>query len=185
SLPAWGHGGPGLSSAGPGEAGAPLHSDGRQDIGARPLPGSPARPVWRGGRGRGRGNRRLRRDLPSHHDHGEAFRGVPAAPGRAGGLPEPSRDAAPREGWSGFRPGNPPYAVTPRLRWLVPLAALPLLALLAYAFRTDPRAIPSPLVGRPAAAFALTTFDGKPLDLAAFRGQVVVLNFWASWCVPA
>jgi cytochrome c biogenesis protein CcmG, thiol:disulfide interchange protein DsbE len=75
--------------------------------------------------------------------------------------------------------------VTPRLRWLVPLAALPLLALLAYAFRTDPRAIPSPLVGRPAAAFALTTCDGKPLDLAAFRGQVVVLNFWASWCVPA
>jgi cytochrome c biogenesis protein CcmG, thiol:disulfide interchange protein DsbE len=75
--------------------------------------------------------------------------------------------------------------VTPRWRWLVPVAALPVLALLGYAFRTDPRAIPSPLVGRPAASFALTTFDGKPLDLAGLRGQVVVLNFWASWCVPA
>ena len=75
--------------------------------------------------------------------------------------------------------------MTPRWRWLVPLAAVPVLALLGYAFRTDPRAVPSPLVGRPAASFTLTTFDGKPLDLAALRGRVVVLNFWASWCVPA
>jgi cytochrome c biogenesis protein CcmG/thiol:disulfide interchange protein DsbE len=71
------------------------------------------------------------------------------------------------------------------MRWLVPLSVLPVLALLAYGFRTDPRAIPSPLVGRPAAAFALTAFDGAPVTLAALRGKVVVLNFWASWCNPA
>jgi cytochrome c biogenesis protein CcmG/thiol:disulfide interchange protein DsbE len=71
------------------------------------------------------------------------------------------------------------------MRWLVPLSVLPVLALLAYGFRTDPRDIPSPLVGRPAAAFALTAFDGKPVSLAALRGKVVVLNFWASWCNPA
>jgi cytochrome c biogenesis protein CcmG/thiol:disulfide interchange protein DsbE len=59
------------------------------------------------------------------------------------------------------------------------------LGLLAYGFRLDPRAIPSPLVGRPAAAFSLTTFDGKPLTLEGLHGQVVVLNFWASWCYPA
>jgi cytochrome c biogenesis protein CcmG/thiol:disulfide interchange protein DsbE len=70
-------------------------------------------------------------------------------------------------------------------RWLVPLAAVPVLALLAYGFRVDPREIPSPLVGRPAAAFALTSFDGTRVDLTALRGQVVVLNFWASWCNPA
>jgi cytochrome c biogenesis protein CcmG/thiol:disulfide interchange protein DsbE len=75
--------------------------------------------------------------------------------------------------------------VTPRLRWLAPLAALPILGLLAYAFRTDPKAIPSPLVGRPASAFTLTTFEGAPVSLGALRGQVVLLNFWASWCVPA
>jgi cytochrome c biogenesis protein CcmG, thiol:disulfide interchange protein DsbE len=70
-------------------------------------------------------------------------------------------------------------------RWLIPLTALPVLALLAYGFRVDPRAIPSPLVGRPASAFALTTFAGEPLSLEAHRGRVVVLNFWASWCTPA
>ncbi|MBI2467982.1 MAG: TlpA family protein disulfide reductase [Candidatus Rokubacteria bacterium] len=70
-------------------------------------------------------------------------------------------------------------------RWLVPLAAVPVLGLLAYGFRTDPRAIPSPLVGRSAAAFSLTTFDGQPVSLEAYRGRVIVLNFWASWCYPA
>lgn len=70
-------------------------------------------------------------------------------------------------------------------RWLLPLAALPVLAVLAYGFVVDPRDIPSPLVGRPAAPFALTTFEGEPLALEALRGKVVVVNFWASWCTPA
>jgi cytochrome c biogenesis protein CcmG/thiol:disulfide interchange protein DsbE len=71
------------------------------------------------------------------------------------------------------------------VRWLIPLAAVPVLVLLAYGFRTDPRAIPSPLVGKPAAKFALTTFDGERVGLEALAGKVVVLNFWASWCYPA
>ena len=72
-----------------------------------------------------------------------------------------------------------------RARWLIPFAALPVVGLLAYGFRTDPRAVPSPLVGRPAPAFALTTFDGKAVSLEDHRGKVIVLNFWASWCYPA
>jgi cytochrome c biogenesis protein CcmG/thiol:disulfide interchange protein DsbE len=70
-------------------------------------------------------------------------------------------------------------------KWLIPLSVVPVVALLAYGFRTDPRAIPSPLVGRPAASFNLRAFDGEPLSLDAHRGKVVVLNFWASWCYPA
>jgi cytochrome c biogenesis protein CcmG/thiol:disulfide interchange protein DsbE len=72
-----------------------------------------------------------------------------------------------------------------RLRWAIPAAVVPVLLLLAYGFKTDPREIPSPLLGRPAAAFSLTTFSGAPLSLESLRGKVVVLNFWASWCVPA
>jgi cytochrome c biogenesis protein CcmG, thiol:disulfide interchange protein DsbE len=70
-------------------------------------------------------------------------------------------------------------------RWLIPLSALPVLALLAYGFRVDPREIRSPLVGRPASAFTLTTFDGTPLSLESQRGKIVIVNFWASWCYPS
>ena len=35
-----------------------------------------------------------------------------------------------------------------------------------------------------APALSGTTLDGEPLDVADLRGQVVVLNFWASWCAP-
>ena len=39
-------------------------------------------------------------------------------------------------------------------------------------------------IGQPAPAFVATTLDGKPFDLAALKGKVVILHFWASWCAP-
>ena len=42
----------------------------------------------------------------------------------------------------------------------------------------------SPKVGEPAPPFSLTTVDGRKVSLADLRGQVVVLNFWATWCAP-
>ncbi|MBI2320729.1 MAG: TlpA family protein disulfide reductase [Chloroflexi bacterium] len=44
--------------------------------------------------------------------------------------------------------------------------------------------MPVALKERPAPAFAVTGFDGQPLRMDDLRGQVVVLNFWASWCPP-
>jgi thiol-disulfide isomerase/thioredoxin len=36
----------------------------------------------------------------------------------------------------------------------------------------------------PAPAFQLSGRGGKSIDLAQFRGQVVMINFWATWCGP-
>ncbi len=40
------------------------------------------------------------------------------------------------------------------------------------------------LPGREAPAFTLESFDGGAVSLSDFEGQPVIINFWASWCVP-
>ena len=42
----------------------------------------------------------------------------------------------------------------------------------------------APPVGRPAPGFTLPLFSGGTLDVHRLRGKPIVLNFWASWCVP-
>ena len=39
-------------------------------------------------------------------------------------------------------------------------------------------------VGQPAPSFTVTTLDGKPLKLEDYRGKIVLLDFWATWCLP-
>ncbi len=40
------------------------------------------------------------------------------------------------------------------------------------------------LEGKPAPNFTLKTPDGKTVSLKDFRGKVVLVNFWATWCPP-
>lgn len=45
-------------------------------------------------------------------------------------------------------------------------------------------ALAGPAVGQLAPALLVATIDGGTFDLAAQRGHVVLVNFWATWCPP-
>ena len=42
----------------------------------------------------------------------------------------------------------------------------------------------SPLKGKPAPSFALEDLSGKKVSLASYKGNAVLINFWATWCGP-
>lgn len=72
------------------------------------------------------------------------------------------------------------------LKYLLPLLLFIVLAIfLAIGLRLNPKEIPSPLIDKPAPAFALSILASpekilKPSDL---QGKVWLLNVWASWCI--
>jgi len=39
-------------------------------------------------------------------------------------------------------------------------------------------------INRPAPQFVLPALAGSEIDLSAYRGRVVLLNFWGTWCEP-
>ena len=56
---------------------------------------------------------------------------------------------------------------------------------LTLAFRRDPHDIRTGTVGKPAPAFTLPSLaGGASISLDQYKGKIVVLNFWASWCIP-
>ena len=74
-----------------------------------------------------------------------------------------------------------------RVLYLLPVAVFAVVAgYFAVALKPgyDPHAIPSPLIDRPAPGFELAGLEGAGLSRAALDGQVALVNFFASWCVP-
>lgn len=75
-----------------------------------------------------------------------------------------------------------------KLVYVLPLAVFFVLAgYFAIGLRPDhdPHALPSAMIDKPMPAFDLASLnDGPRVDAASFKGQVVVINFFASWCVP-
>ena len=61
---------------------------------------------------------------------------------------------------------------------------LPVLLVLGFGFRHDPQIVESPLIGQPAPSFRLADLDGNIVDLEELRGAPVIINFWATYCVP-
>lgn len=72
------------------------------------------------------------------------------------------------------------------VKFLLPLLMfMALAALLFYGLGTDPREVPSPLVGKPAPEFTLPVLNdaSRTVSDADFKGKVSLVNVWASWCV--
>jgi cytochrome c biogenesis protein CcmG/thiol:disulfide interchange protein DsbE len=71
-------------------------------------------------------------------------------------------------------------------RFLWPLGIFVVLALfLAVGLRLDPREVPSPLIDKPAPAFAVPLLSKPDVTMGKqdLAGKVWLLNVWASWCV--
>ncbi|MCX7946639.1 MAG: DsbE family thiol:disulfide interchange protein [Hydrogenophilus sp.] len=73
-----------------------------------------------------------------------------------------------------------------RWRFVIPLVIfMGFVGLFVVGFDLNPRAIPSPLVGKPAPFFSLPRFD-QPDQMVTpemLRGKPYLLNVWATWCV--
>lgn len=73
------------------------------------------------------------------------------------------------------------------LRWVgygVALVAVAFAVVLASRFGTDPGLVDSPLLGQPAPSFELTPLEGgDPVAFDDLEGDIVVVNFFASWCL--
>jgi cytochrome c biogenesis protein CcmG/thiol:disulfide interchange protein DsbE len=73
---------------------------------------------------------------------------------------------------------------------VVALAALAVVVVVVLAVplgSTDPESVAvsgHPLVGEPAPAIELATLDGEAVSLTALQGRPVLVNFWATWCLP-
>lgn len=72
-----------------------------------------------------------------------------------------------------------------KLRFIIPLIMFGLLVvLLAAGLKLDPKKVPSPLIGKPAPTFSLPSLANSEQQItpADFKGQVWLLNVWATWC---
>jgi cytochrome c biogenesis protein CcmG/thiol:disulfide interchange protein DsbE len=72
------------------------------------------------------------------------------------------------------------------IRYLAPLVIFfAMVGVFIYGIDKDPSIIPSPLIDKPAPAFNLPLLDDLETSMGTedLKGQVVMLNVWASWCV--
>ena len=72
-----------------------------------------------------------------------------------------------------------------RAVWTVAVVAVGVAGAFGARLGLDPGVVDSPLLGQPAPTFELPRLDGEgTVSSLDFAGQYLVVNFWASWCVP-
>lgn len=69
-------------------------------------------------------------------------------------------------------------------KWAVPLLSAIALGWLTSRSLGGPKFVRLPVGSGTAPAWTMSDFDGRPVAATNFAGQVVLLNFWATWCPP-
>lgn len=64
------------------------------------------------------------------------------------------------------------------------IIVVPIVILLAFGLTRDPNLLSSALLNKPAPDFSLVDLEGKTVRLSSLKGDIVVVNFWATWCGP-
>jgi hypothetical protein len=76
-------------------------------------------------------------------------------------------------------------ALNPWIRWavvvFVGLAIAFFVVIGAGFWALSSRVTPDVAIGEPLPVIEVASLDGEPIDLEAYRGEVVVLDFWATW----
>lgn len=85
-------------------------------------------------------------------------------------------------GWLIFRPDWGLAQTGPAPTSIASASGTPLFTTLPAPAKLN--SAPAPVAGAPAPDFTLKSLDGEMVTLSQFQGQPVLINFWASWCLP-
>ncbi|MCX7620872.1 MAG: TlpA family protein disulfide reductase [Acidimicrobiales bacterium] len=80
--------------------------------------------------------------------------------------------------------GRPRARLAPWIAAMVAVVLVAFIVVLATRKPASERAVSSQLIGKRVPAFTGTTLTGETYDIDARRGKFVVVNFFATWCVP-